>query len=81
MPRFGTGTLTKAFIQRVFEECLTYEGELDYKSYLDFVLAIENKKEPQAIQYFFRLLDVQHKNALSTFDLNYFFKVRSHYFF
>ena len=74
--RFGTGSLTREFIERVFEEYLTYEGELDYKSYLDFVLAMENKKEPQALQYFFRLLDVQHKGALTTFDLNYFFKVR-----
>ena len=63
------------FVRRVFEEYLTYEGELDYKSYLDFVLAIEHKKEPQALQYFFRLLDIEHKNALTVFDLKYFFKV------
>ena len=29
------------FLERVFQECLTYEGEMDYKTYLDFVLAIE----------------------------------------
>ena len=32
------------FLERVFQECLTYEGEMDYKTYLDFVLAIENKR-------------------------------------
>lgn len=73
--RFGTGTLTCVFIQRVFEECMTYEKEMDYKTYLDFVLAMDNKREPQALQYFFRLLDVNHRNYLNTFDLHYYFKV------
>lgn len=26
--RFGTGTLTSVFIDRIFQECLTYEGEV-----------------------------------------------------
>ena len=26
--RFGTGTLTSVFLDRVFQECLTYEGEM-----------------------------------------------------
>ena len=47
------------FLSRVFQECLTYEGEMDYKTYLDFVLAIENKREPAALQYLFKLLDIQ----------------------
>ena len=58
----------------MFQECLTYEGEMDYKTYLDFVLAIENKREPAALQYLFRLLDIQGKNYLTRFDLNYFFR-------
>ena len=32
---------------------------MDYKTYLDFVLALENKREPQALSYFFRILDVK----------------------
>ena len=57
--QYGTGTLTMVFLSRVFQECLTYEGEMDYKTYLDFVLAIENKREPAALQYLFKLLDIQ----------------------
>ena len=53
---YGTSTLTPTFIDRIFEECLTYGGEMDYKTYLDFVLALENRKEPQALAYFFRIL-------------------------
>lgn len=64
--RYGTGTMTRLFVDRIFQECLTYEGEVvcswnipkehitpspsllqDYKTYLDFVLAMENRKEPQ----------------------------------
>lgn len=26
--RYGTGTLTTAFLDRVFQECLTYDGEM-----------------------------------------------------
>ncbi len=74
LSRYGTGTLTSVFLDRVFQECLTYDGEMDYKTYLDFVLAMENRKEQQALQYFFRLLDVQGKSYLNVFALNYFFR-------
>ena len=53
---YGTSTLTPTFIDRIYEECLTYGGEMDYKTYLDFVLALENRKEPQALAYCFRIL-------------------------
>ncbi len=72
--KYGTGTLTPAFIDRVFQECLTYEGEMDYKTYLDFVLALDNRKDPQSLHYFFRILDVRHLGYLDGFALNYFFR-------
>lgn len=72
---YGTGTLTKVFLERVFQECLTYDGEMDYKTYLDFVLALENRHEPQSLHYLFRILDVKNQGYLDTFSLNYFFRV------
>uniref|UniRef100_A0A2C9K1A6 Serine/threonine-protein phosphatase 2A regulatory subunit B'' subunit gamma n=1 Tax=Biomphalaria glabrata TaxID=6526 RepID=A0A2C9K1A6_BIOGL len=75
LARYGTGTLTDVFLDRVFQECLTYEGEMDYKTYLDFVLAMENRREPQAQRYLFRILDVQHHGYLNVFSLNFFFRV------
>nr|CAB3265107.1 serine/threonine-protein phosphatase 2A regulatory subunit B'' subunit gamma [Phallusia mammillata] len=74
LSRYGTGTLTEIFLDRVFQECLTYDGEMDYKTYLDFVLAIENRKEPAALQYLFKLIDVQNRGYLNVFALNYFFR-------
>uniref|UniRef100_A0A673I678 Serine/threonine-protein phosphatase 2A regulatory subunit B'' subunit gamma n=1 Tax=Sinocyclocheilus rhinocerous TaxID=307959 RepID=A0A673I678_9TELE len=74
LSRYGTGTLTSVFLDRVYQECLTYDGEMDYKTYLDFVLALENRKEPAALQYIFKLLDMENKGSLNVFALNYFFR-------
>lgn len=74
LSRYGSGTLTDVFLDRVFQECVTYSGEMDYKSYLDFVLALENRSEPQALQYLFRVLDIKQKGHLNPFDINYFFR-------
>lgn len=71
---YGTGTLSKVFMERVFQECLTYDGEMDYKTYLDFVLAMENRQEPQSLHYLFKILDVHGKGYLDVFTLNYFFR-------
>ncbi|KAH0620534.1 hypothetical protein JD844_021098, partial [Phrynosoma platyrhinos] len=62
LSRYGTGTLTNIFLDR------------DYKTYLDFVLALENRKEPAALQYIFKLLDIENKGYLNVFSLNYFFR-------
>lgn len=47
---------------------------MDYKTFLDFVLAMENKKSPQALQYFWRVLDTFHKGGIDTFVINMFFR-------
>lgn len=71
---YGTGTLTSVFLDRVFDECRTYDGEMDYKTFLDFVLALDNRHEPQSLHYLFRILDVQHQGYLTAQTLHYFFK-------
>ena len=42
------------------------------------MLALENRKEPQALQYLYRLLDIANKGHLNVFDLNFFFRVMYH---
>ncbi|KAK9890980.1 hypothetical protein WA026_013318 [Henosepilachna vigintioctopunctata] len=71
---YGSGTLTQPFLDRVFQTCLTYGGEMDYKTYLDLVLALENRSEPQAIAFLFRILDIKNQRYLDSFTLNYFFR-------
>lgn len=78
---YGSGTLTHSFLDRLFAECITYDGEMDYKTYLDFVLALENRQEPQSLQYLFRILDFDHQGYLTSFTLNYFFKVNLNFLF
>lgn len=69
-----SGGLTSIFVDRLFEEYQTFEGEMDYKTFLDFVLAMENKKTVQSIQYFWKILDVYKKGAIDTFVINMFFR-------
>lgn len=71
---YGSGTLTQPFLDRVFQTCLTYGGEMDYKTYLDLVLALENRSEPQALAFLFRILDIKGCGYLDAFTLNYFFR-------
>ena len=53
LAHYSHGSLTSLFLTRVWEECRTYkneisgESEMDYKTFLDFTLAIENKRTPQ----------------------------------
>ncbi len=78
--RFGGGSLTPVFVDRLFQEYRMYESsetgemEMDYKTFLDFVLAMENKHTPQALNYFWKLLDIQRTGYLTVFALNYFFR-------
>lgn len=80
LSRFGSGMLTDVFIDRVFDEYQTYrdaetgEREMDYKTFLDFVLAMENRNTRQAIQYFWKLIDIQHTGYIDGFTINYFFR-------
>lgn len=77
---YGHGMLTDVFIDRVFEEYQTYkdsetgEREMDYKTFLDFVLAMENKNSRQALQYFWKIIDVHHQGYIDSFTINYFFR-------
>lgn len=79
LQRFGSGMLTSVFIDRVFDEIQTYrdadtgEREMDYKAFLDFVLAMENKNSKQAIQYFWKLI-ANPQGTLDGFVINYFFR-------
>lgn len=66
--------ITKIFIDRVFEEYQKYDSEIDFKQYIDFILAMENKKSDAAIFYIWRAIDVYHMNAVDTFVVNMFAK-------
>ena len=72
--QYGGAMLTEALVQRVFEECQTYEGEMDFKSFLDFVLAIQNRSSRPAQLYLFRILDLNKQGYIGQFEIHYFFR-------
>jgi len=78
--RSGAVMLTDVFIGRVFEEYHTYkdsetgELEMDYKTFLDFALAMANKNTNQAVQYFWKVIDINHTGFIDSFVIHYFFR-------
>lgn len=67
--------LTTAAINRIFDEYITYTPkEMDYKTFLDLVLALENKSNSQSLIYFWRVLDIEKSGRLSRSVIEYFYK-------
>ncbi|CAM9597022.1 unnamed protein product [Ectocarpus sp. 6 AP-2014] len=54
------------------------EAQMDYKTFLDLVLAMDNKQTRQAMQYFWRVLDVQGKGRLTISTIHLFFRDIAH---
>lgn len=47
---------------------------MDFESFLDFVLALENKDAPEGLTYLFRCLDLQGRGFLTTADIHTLFR-------
>ncbi|XP_022760513.1 probable serine/threonine-protein phosphatase 2A regulatory subunit B'' subunit TON2 isoform X2 [Durio zibethinus] len=48
--------------------------EMDFESFLDFVLALENKDTPEGLTYLFRCLDLHGRGFLTTADIHSLFR-------
>ncbi|GKA97716.1 probable serine/threonine-protein phosphatase 2A regulatory subunit B'' subunit TON2 [Tanacetum coccineum] len=74
---YADGTLTDIFIERAFDEQL-HRGksgnanarEMDFETFLDFVLALENKDSPEGTTYLFKCLDLNGRVFLTTTDIH-----------
>ncbi|XP_016960765.1 serine/threonine-protein phosphatase 2A regulatory subunit B'' subunit gamma-like isoform X2 [Drosophila biarmipes] len=73
LSKYGSGSLTSIFLDRAFEMCRTYGGKMDYKSFLDFHFAMENRKCLPALHYIFRILDINQQGYLTAQTLRYFY--------
>jgi len=56
LSKYGSGSLTSIFLDRAFEVCRTYSGKMDYKTFLDFHFAMENRKVRSPFIYSFENL-------------------------
>ncbi|KAL5221023.1 hypothetical protein ABZP36_025736 [Zizania latifolia] len=80
LKEYADGTLTDIFIERVFDEHVRRNKvgggnsrEMDFESFLDFVLALENKDTPEGLTYLFRCLDLNGRGFLTTADIHTLF--------
>jgi len=48
--------------------------EMDFESFLDFVLALENKDTPEGLTYLFKCLDLHGRGYLTTADVHTLFR-------
>nr|XP_043639842.1 probable serine/threonine-protein phosphatase 2A regulatory subunit B'' subunit TON2 [Erigeron canadensis] len=78
---YADATLTDIFIERVFDEHVRHgktviglPWEMDFESFLDFILALENKDTPEGLTYLFRCLDLQGKGYLTAPDIHILFR-------
>ena len=63
--KYPGGFITPYAAERIFQECMTYEGLLDYKGYLDLVLALESRDSPVSMKYFWKLLDSSKRGKIA----------------
>ncbi|KAI0510774.1 hypothetical protein KFK09_011383 [Dendrobium nobile] len=81
LKEYADGTLTDIFIERAFDEHVRRgkmgggnAREMDFGSFLDFVLALENKDTPEGLTYLFRCLDLHGRGYLTTADIHSLFR-------
>nr|DAD25193.1 TPA_asm: hypothetical protein HUJ06_026657 [Nelumbo nucifera] len=80
---YADGTLTEIFMERAFDKRARRgknggggdnAREMDFESFLDFVLALENKDTPGGLAYLFRCLDLHGRGYLTTADIHTLFR-------
>ncbi|KAI9141995.1 hypothetical protein BKA69DRAFT_356760 [Paraphysoderma sedebokerense] len=74
LAKYNRSSYTDAFLDRIFQEYQSYDGELDFKCFLDLVLALENLNTTQGITYCFKLLDINCAGYLDEFCVHWFLK-------
>lgn len=73
--KYRNASFTPLFIQRVFETTQTYNGEMDFMGYIEFVLSMENPTLPASIKYCFRAFDVNGEGWINEYVIELFVNV------
>merc|ERR1712013_74024 len=74
MLQFNQSSLSNLCVQRIFQYKKTWDQEMDYKGFLDFVLAIEHKQLLPSLAYFWEILDLDEQGYLSPLTLHTLFR-------
>ncbi|XP_020813455.1 serine/threonine-protein phosphatase 2A regulatory subunit B'' subunit gamma-like [Drosophila serrata] len=75
---YGSGLLTTLFLDRVFEVCHTFNGEIDYKTFLELFLALEYRQTAAGLRYIFHILDVNQQGYITSETLRLYFYTKTH---
>jgi len=70
--QLNNGSISRRFVDRVFQERYTFSGQLDFRGFLDLSMAFELKKEPQAVRFLFRILDRSGEGRLAVDDVQWY---------
>lgn len=66
---------THAAWARIFEEYIPYSpAEMDYKGFVNLLLALENPTTPASIKYFWKVLDFDRSGRLTPMKIKYFYQ-------
>jgi Ca2+-binding EF-hand superfamily protein len=66
--------LSKCVIKRILEESVTWQpAELDFKGFLNLVLALENKTTTESLNYWWRMINISPTGRLSSEVIIYFY--------
>ena len=69
---YKNGVLTERFVHRLFSETQTYDGEMDFNCFLDFILAFENPNLAPSIHYLFKVYDIAGLGFLNEYSIRLF---------
>ncbi|RKO96825.1 hypothetical protein CXG81DRAFT_4662, partial [Caulochytrium protostelioides] len=75
--KYSHGALSNLFLDRLFQEVRTFDRQMDFRGFLDFVLAVENLPTPEAMAYCFRALDMGGRGGLDALTLETLFRAVS----
>ncbi|KAJ3267906.1 Serine/threonine-protein phosphatase 2A regulatory subunit B'' subunit alpha [Terramyces sp. JEL0728] len=77
--RYDGGAMTSAILTRVIQGCgkPLVKGPnsclMTYEDFIWFIFAVEDKRTPQAIEYWFRCLDLDGDGVISLYELTHFY--------
>lgn len=66
--------LSSTFIDRVFETMPMYKSEMDYKNFVDFVIAVEFLPQCSRPNFFWNIFDVDQTGVLTPMSVLHFFR-------
>lgn len=70
MIQFNQSSLSNLCVQRIFQYKKTWDQEMDYKGFLNFVLAVEHKRLLSSLHYFWEIMDLDGNGYLTPLTLH-----------